>query len=929
MLTSTPRITGNSGTPGSLTVGDPVSLGTPNSVLIEDNSGNLNVSTPLVANRFLFWNGTNFVWSISGSGNMAIGNPVAGGTYPSILFIDVAGDLAQDPTNFSYQPQTLLNVDITDGATFNTDLTLTPSSAGILTNDFGTGVANSLSLDNARGISFVSTLGFEFAGFSALHNTNATMEYSGGIGQPNTVVTTTPNEVEMYYKYSPFIGTPFTADIGVFSSISSGPQSLTTNIMIAQMANNIQLNHPNQIIAKVDNGAGDISHLFINANVVQGQWTDGANTSEVDAGSSAAEIHYIDSSNNEGQFITTAFSAAGSWTDNVSITAQLALNSFGSGLEWTNLAIAGGISAGSASTVVFCTDNVALAQSQFQPTSAVTSFDNGFGTTSTLTEDVSQFDLRYINPLSQLSFSHGDNGSYTSGFYDPSSLSQSFTLNTADSSTLRWRLTPANSANGIFTVDSTGSHSYFNFSDGSGNTADFEATPTQAIIRWTDSSTLITDMTLDANGVLTNVTAGAASLAMIFNTIGLGVGTTPSFSGDFAGVATVPPVIFIGSGLDDAVSGGLYTNFEPANYIIQIDSLGTPDTFRIKKDNQVIASLIPIDGSAQVILDGITIQFAATTGHTLNDRWLVPATPNGNVNALTSYYVRGQFILTQDTVANNLQVGNQTFELMGYGTGNTTVGIGALNGVENGNNNTAIGHLAGQSLTNGLEMTFLGAKTDALNATDVGGIAIGSEAITTNNSLVIGSENFPIIFGYFGKGISSATPGTFIINATNAVGTDIQGGGLAIQDGAGTGTAGGSGISFATSEGTTTSSSPNSPTNVMVLQGSDIMQTKGLALNDQEDESDTDVTLTAQQHMVAIYDNTGPLNIFLPDINTVNNGKQYILKDGIGTAATWNLSVVPFTAQTIDMSGASYVMATNWQSITLVANRSRGNWELI
>jgi len=78
-----------------------------------------------------------------------------------------------------------------------------------------------------------------------------------------------------------------------------------------------------------------------------------------------------------------------------------------------------------------------------------------------------------------------------------------------------------------------------------------------------------------------------------------------------------------GSGLDDATAGGDYTGDTDAVFTVEIDATGTPDTFEWKKDGAGGASTVSIDGTAQTLSDGITVTFAATTGHTLGDVWTI------------------------------------------------------------------------------------------------------------------------------------------------------------------------------------------------------------------------------------------------------------------------------------------------------------------
>jgi hypothetical protein len=77
-----------------------------------------------------------------------------------------------------------------------------------------------------------------------------------------------------------------------------------------------------------------------------------------------------------------------------------------------------------------------------------------------------------------------------------------------------------------------------------------------------------------------------------------------------------------GSGLDDLSSSGTYTDTDAATFQIAIDSTGTPDTFQWRKGTGSWTTGVSITGSAQLLQDGISVTFAATTGHKNNDEWL-------------------------------------------------------------------------------------------------------------------------------------------------------------------------------------------------------------------------------------------------------------------------------------------------------------------
>ncbi len=92
---------------------------------------------------------------------------------------------------------------------------------------------------------------------------------------------------------------------------------------------------------------------------------------------------------------------------------------------------------------------------------------------------------------------------------------------------------------------------------------------------------------------------------------------------------------FTGSGLNDMSFGESETGvfYAARTYRIKIDGVGTPNTFTWSKDGGSTweAAGVAITGSAQNLVVGtettyITVTFAATTGHTLNDYWEVAFT---------------------------------------------------------------------------------------------------------------------------------------------------------------------------------------------------------------------------------------------------------------------------------------------------------------
>ena len=91
--------------------------------------------------------------------------------------------------------------------------------------------------------------------------------------------------------------------------------------------------------------------------------------------------------------------------------------------------------------------------------------------------------------------------------------------------------------------------------------------------------------------------------------------------------AAVESAVFSGTGLDDASSSGSFTGTESTEYLVEIDATGTPDTFKWSKDGGATweATGVSITGAAQLLDGGVSVTFAATTGHTLGDQWTIKA----------------------------------------------------------------------------------------------------------------------------------------------------------------------------------------------------------------------------------------------------------------------------------------------------------------
>ena len=103
---------------------------------------------------------------------------------------------------------------------------------------------------------------------------------------------------------------------------------------------------------------------------------------------------------------------------------------------------------------------------------------------------------------------------------------------------------------------------------------------------------------------------------------------------------------FTGSGLDDAFFAGHFTGPSEQSYYVRIDGVGTGtggvDTFKVALGTDSaftspILTGVDITGSAQLIhsTDNISVDFTATTGHTINDTWKGTASP---INVDTGFF---------------------------------------------------------------------------------------------------------------------------------------------------------------------------------------------------------------------------------------------------------------------------------------------------
>lgn len=126
---------------------------------------------------------------------------------------------------------------------------------------------------------------------------------------------------------------------------------------------------------------------------------------------------------------------------------------------------------------------------------------------------------------------------------------------------------------------------------------------------------------------------------------------TVPYHGKTGNLYVLRPNGFVGSGVNDATWGVGSTAADLTYYEVQIDSElgggGGVDTFQWRVNGGAWTTDVDITGAAQALGgDGQTITFAATTGHTLDDYWVIgnlkdePTTEDGATAQITDTTAR-------------------------------------------------------------------------------------------------------------------------------------------------------------------------------------------------------------------------------------------------------------------------------------------------
>lgn len=168
-----------------INIGVPVGSSTANSVLTVDGSNNLDETTPSVANTFLKWNGSAFVWTTSPT-TIAIGSTITGSTPTEVLYTGTLGDLVSD-ANFTRDEANNFLTRIYSSAIAGTAYTLIDGATAYESGYNDGSRISSVFLANATKTSAKFTNNLIVSSFEG-NGTSATTKYDDGAGITSALI---------------------------------------------------------------------------------------------------------------------------------------------------------------------------------------------------------------------------------------------------------------------------------------------------------------------------------------------------------------------------------------------------------------------------------------------------------------------------------------------------------------------------------------------------------------------------------------------------------------------------------------------------------------------------------------------------------------------------------------------------------------------
>lgn len=197
--------------------------------------------------------------------------------------------------------------------------------------------------------------------------------------------------------------------------------------------------------------------------------------------------------------------------------------------------------------------------------------------------------------------------------------------------------------------------------------------------------------------------------------------------GRFGALYVLRPNGFKGSGLNDATWGTGYNGVATGYFEVVIDGVGTGtggvDTFKWRKNGGAWTTTVDITGAAQTLSDAQQITFAATTGHTADDQWVIgnlaaEATTESGADAQIT--AAGNRLLNPNVTVTFTDDGGKTVKWINYTNGTATFTANVGNVTAAGNNGYVpasalqkVGYLIDWSLSLSLDMADQTAMGDA------------------------------------------------------------------------------------------------------------------------------------------------------------------------------------------------------------------------
>lgn len=195
-------------------------------------------------------------------------------------------------------------------------------------------------------------------------------------------------------------------------------------------------------------------------------------------------------------------------------------------------------------------------------------------------------------------------------------------------------------------------------------------------------------------------------------------------------------------------------------------------------------------------------------------------------------------------------------------------------------------------------------------------IALGAGATNTvSNQIVIGADTHDINLAFLGNGVTNATPSDIIINATGGTGTDINGANITIAGGIGTGAGLGGSIHLQVAPATTTSSTPNTLVDALVIDSTtkavsyagDSLAGNGLvgvmASGTQTGQTGSSTLCTKTTPVSGSYEIGGYIDVTAFTLGTV--ALQVAYNDGVGASKTLTVPVTSLAGVVAASIGAT------------------------